>query len=200
MTSLTAKHYELIQQYEYIVYVAYKKLNNIEDLANYREEIISEGYYALCLAVPYLNKEVKKNPFSYLFKCTYNAMALFIKEFIYQIPPTVGFDDLAGDTNLCLADVIPDDYNFPEIESYIDDLVTEYIELVKTNPEFNNQCKTHITKPTYIEKLKTIITMLSQGYDGKEIGILLGCSRQAVNLHLQRLRKVLAKSNYRVVD
>ena len=196
MTPLTAKHHELIQQYEYVVYVAYKKLNNIEDLVNYRDEIISEGYYALCLAVPYLNKNVKKNPFSYLFKCVYNAMALFLKEFIYQIPPTVNDDEPLGDTDVHLSDILADEYDYGELETYIDDVLQEYIVLVNNNPDLNKQCKTQITKETYIDKLKRIILMLCQGYDGNEIGVLLGCTRQAVNLHLQRLRNILKNSSY----
>ena len=196
MTPLTAKHHELIQQYEYVVYVAYKKLNNIEDLVNYRDEIISEGYYALCLAVPYLNKNVKKNPFSYLFKCVYNAMALFLKEFIYQIPPTVNYDEPLGDTDVHLSDILADEYDYGELETYIDDVLQEYIVLVNNNPDLNKQCKTQITKETYIDKLKRIILMLCQGYDGNEIGVLLGCTRQAVNLHLQRLRNILKNSSY----
>lgn len=197
MKQLTEENRQLVNEYSWVVPVAYKKLHQIDELAPYKDEILSEGYYAICLASSYYREELKDEPFSYFFKCAQTRMYEFIREFIHENSYISLDQSVCEDSEIRLIDLIYSHYKEPLINDYIDDILDEYRAQVLKDKSMSVQSKNYQTSDAYVTKLRHILTMLDQGYNGVEIGVTLGVSKQVVNTSVRRLVKQLSKSYYK---
>lgn len=195
MKQLTAIHQQLIEQYMYVVPIAYNKILWIDDVSAYKEEIISEGYMALCTASMLYNSELDENPFPYFFKAALTRMLTFIKKFIFPQNYAISLEDnielvetltaIPGESSIASTDIF----------IYIDDLITSYKHHVLESEELTSLIKERRTSAEYLKKLKFILLCLYLGYTQPEIGKLLQISKQAVHQQLLEFKNII-KTDY----
>lgn len=198
MRQLNAENHALIEKYMWLVPVVYRKLPKSDELTPYKEEILSEGYYGLCLGSLTFCEELKSDPFSYLYKSIKNRMITFIQRFIYESEIPESLDEVIDETDdATLHDIVSrrcDDFS---ISSYIDDILDEYIARVRKDKSKSKQGRTQLTSKKYIDRLHTILVLMDKGFTFDEIGEVLGVSKQVVFVYVQRLREYLNNSSYR---
>lgn len=198
MKTLTTQQQQLVEKYMWVPQVAYKKLRWFEDLTPYKDELISEGYYALCVASTYYCEEVKNDAFSYFFRSAVHRMYDYLKEFIYPHLNNVSLDEpIDEDNELYLIDILSDNNGEVNLDSLIDDMIRDFKNTIICNKKLATKTRNNLLSEGSMTRTKHILTMLSQGYEGPEIGITLGISKQCVNQHLQRIRNVLKCGAYR---
>ena len=200
MRELTQFDKNLVEKYSYLVpYIYNRKISYLTDVEPYREEILSEGYNALCVASTYFSTAVKEDPFSYLFRSIENAMRTFVIDFIWKSNNDLSLDaPLDNDSDTPLLELIESNYNEALLPNYIDDIMAEYIAQVMNDSSLSTRSKNMHFRPAYQARLYHILRMLSQGYNGEEIGIALGVSRQVINICIHRIRAMLENSSYRI--
>lgn len=198
MKTLTEQQQQLVEEYMWVPSVAYKKLRWFEDLAPYKEELISEGYYAMCVASRYYCEEVKNDAFSYFFMSVIHEMYDYLRKYIYPHLRNITLDEPVDEENeLYLIDVLSDNKNEVDLTRLVEDIVLEYKNIVLKDKSLSSRSRKALLSEKSLVRTKHVLTMLSQGYAGAEIGITLGISKQMVNIILQRVRTILKNSSYR---
>ena len=186
MTALSPKEQQLVEQYMYIAPIAYNKILWINDLSAYKEEIISEGYLAICIASKLYNSEIDENPFPYFFKSALTRMLTFIKKFIFPQNDIISLEDNPElyDSLTCTIDY---GISNTDIFSLIDDLITNYKYHVMQS-SLSDVLKQRRTSDEYLSKLRFILLCLYLGYSQPEIGRLLKVSKQTILNQINNLK------------
>ena len=119
-------------------------------------------------------------------------------EFIYPYLNNVSLDEpIDEDNELYLIDILSDNNGEANLDSLIDDMIRDFKNTIICDKKLATKTRNNLLSEKSLTRTKHILTMLSQGYEGPEIGITLGISKQCVNQHLQRIRNVLKCGAYK---
>ena len=149
-----------MEEYTKLVYFIYNR--HFRNYSHLKDDLVSEGFLALCRAEKYFDetKETKKS--NYLGKVIYMAMLKFIKK------EQKHFNNISLDTpinsgeNISLGDTIPYDEDLFEVCS-------------------NRQILSKLIENEKDIKTKQIVSLYLEGYTQKEIGEIVGMNQSHVS-------------------
>lgn len=138
-----------------------------------KDDLISEGFLALCRAEKYFDesKGIKKS--TYLSKAIYMAMYKYLKKEQKHNNNVSLYAPIRGAENLDLIDQIPG----PDL---IDDFLT-------------NEVVSQIIKTETTDKEKQILDLYSQGYTQKQIAKKMETYQTQISRTMKRIKKKCAK-------
>lgn len=207
---MTREQEEFITRNNKIPYFVYYKLIYKTDLikAN-KDDLIQEGFYALCLASKLYNKEKNASEIAYCIKACKNKMLRYIKHYIYHNGniESVDYADigiLEGDFGEIIDKEFLKDlqkyYRYVYENNYIEDadkkilkksLYNDILKYANIYVNKNNNIKRSNLLQPY--NLKEILDMIKAGYTNEQIGNRFGVSKQRINQIIQKIKTILPK-------
>lgn len=207
---MTRDQEEFVERNSKIPYFVYYKLLYKTDLIkSNKEDLIQEGFVALCLASKLYNKEKDTSEVNYCIQACKNKMLRYIKHYIYHNGDieSVDYADigiLEGDFGEIIDKEFLKDlqryYIYIKENNYIEDADKKilkkslYDDILKYADIYvnktNNVKKFNLLQPY---NLKEILNMVENGFTNDQIGKRFGVSKQRINQIIKKIKMILPK-------
>lgn len=207
---MTRDQEEFVERNSKIPYFVYYKLLYKTDLIkSNKEDLIQEGFVALCLASKLYNKEKDTSETNYCIQACKNKMLRYIKHYIYhneniESVDYINIETLEGDFGEILDKHAGKDlqryYIYIKENNSIEETdkkvlceclhsdILKYAEIyVNKNNAFN---RTNLIQPY---NLKDILNMIESGFTNEQIGKRFGVSKQRINQIIKKIKMILPK-------